>query len=235
MIDGSAEGEIILELRNISKTYHKSQVYDKSAMPQLNIQALRPTNLQIKSGEIVALVGASGAGKSTLLHIAGLLLAPDAGGEHILCGQSCNNMSERQITKMRLRNIGFVYQFHHLLPELKAWENVAVPLWLHGAPKKTAKDAAMKLLDMVGLSERAEHFPAQLSGGEAQRIAIARALIHRPKLFLADEPTGNLDPNTSSIVEDIMRQILHSQGKAAIIVTHNMEMAKRMDRIIEIG
>jgi lipoprotein-releasing system ATP-binding protein len=215
-------GEIVLELKNISKSYGE-------------LQALRPTSLQVRAGEIVALVGASGAGKSTLLHIAGLLLAPDKGCEHWLNGEACHKMSEKQQNAMRLRNIGFVYQFHHLLPELKAWENVAVPLWLHGANNKVAKNAAMKLLGEVGLSERADHLPAQLSGGEAQRIAIARALIHQPKLFLADEPTGNLDPTTSAIVENIMREMLHKQGKAAIIVTHNLAMAQRMDRIIELS
>jgi lipoprotein-releasing system ATP-binding protein len=214
-------GEIVLELKNISKTYS-------------GLQALRPTSLQVRAGEIVALVGASGAGKSTLLHIAGLLLQADKGGEHWLNGEACHNMSEKQQNAMRLKNIGFVYQFHHLLPELKAWENVAVPLWLHGAKNADAKNAAMKLLAEVGLSERAEHLPSQLSGGEAQRIAIARALIHQPKLFLADEPTGNLDPTTSATVENIMREMLHKQGKAAIIVTHNLAMAQRMDRIIEL-
>jgi lipoprotein-releasing system ATP-binding protein len=214
-------GEIVLELHNISKTYG-------------DLQALRPTSLQVKAGEIVALVGSSGAGKSTLLHIAGLLLAPDSAGEQWLAGEACHNMSEKQLNAARLRHIGFVYQFHHLLPELKAWENVAVPLWLHGAKKAAAKNAAMDLLEQVGLSHRAEHLPAQLSGGEAQRVAIARALIHRPKLFLADEPTGNLDPTTSANVEDIMRKMLHTQGKAAIIVTHNLAMAERMDRVIEI-
>ena len=214
--------EIVLELKNISKNYS-------------GLQALRPTSLQVRAGEIVALVGASGAGKSTLLHIAGLLLKPDVGGEYWLNGEACHKMSEKQQNAMRLRNIGFVYQFHHLLPELKAWENVAVPLWLHGAKNVEAKNAAMKLLGEVGLSERAEHLTSQLSGGEAQRIAIARALIHQPKLFLADEPTGNLDPSTSANVENIMREMLHKQGKAAIIVTHNLAMAQRMDRIIELS
>jgi lipoprotein-releasing system ATP-binding protein len=215
--------DYVVEMRNISKTYKQNGE---------DLLALKPISLQIKAGEIVALVGASGAGKSTLLHIAGLLLRADTGAEHLFCGEKVHNMNEAQITGTRLKNIGFVYQFHHLLPELKAWENVAMPLWLQR--KKGAKQIASSLLEQMGLAHRINHLPSELSGGEQQRVAIARALVHNPMLFLADEPTGNLDPNTALIVENIMRDNLRKNNKAALIVTHNLAMAQRMDRIISL-
>jgi lipoprotein-releasing system ATP-binding protein len=217
-------GKIIVEMRDVSKKYTQNGE---------DLQALRNISLEVKSGEIVALVGASGSGKSTLLHIAGLLLKGDVGSEYMLCGEAVHQMSEAKINQTRLHNIGFVYQFHHLLPELKAWENVAMPLWLQG--KKGAKHIAINLLEQMELAHRINHLPSELSGGEQQRVAIARALVHNPTLFLADEPTGNLDPKTGLIVENIMRDKLRQNNQAAIIVTHNLAMAERMDRIIVLG
>jgi lipoprotein-releasing system ATP-binding protein len=195
------------------------------------VTALPPTSMHIAQGEIVALVGASGAGKSTLLHIAGLLLRPDS-GELRIDGISCATLSDEKATRLRREKIGFIYQFHHLLPELTAVENVAVPLWLNGVAQKEAIRRAGVLLEEVGLSHRMTHMPSELSGGEQQRVAIARALVHQPAILLADEPTGNLDPATSTQIEQLIRDILRARQATALIVTHHLELAGRMDRMI---
>jgi lipoprotein-releasing system ATP-binding protein len=213
---------MMLELRAVTKSY-----------PQGGggrVVALAPFDLRIAKGEIVALVGESGCGKSTLLHIAGLLLRPEA-GEVWIDGVAAHHMSEAKATRLRREKLGFVYQFHHLLPELTALENVSVPLLLNGVK---GTEAASALLGDVGLHDRIHHLPSELSGGEQQRVAIARALVHQPALFLADEPTGNLDPHTSAQVEAVMVETLRKHQTSALIVTHNPDMAARMDRVVRL-
>lgn len=190
-------------------------------------------NLFVKSGEIVGLVGQSGSGKTTLLQIAGLLDQP-TGGQVIIRGQKTRNMNDKQRTLMRRRNIGFVYQFHHLLPEFSAAENVAMPLIIDGVKKKDAVEKAAGLLGELGLSDRLTHRPAELSGGEQQRVAIARALINEPDLLLADEPTGNLDPHTSAEVFEILMHQVRERGIGALLATHNHALAHSMSRAVEL-
>ena len=195
------------------------------------LEVLRGASLALAPGEIVALVGPSGAGKSTLLHVAGLLERPD-GGEIYLNGQACGRMSDAERTAARRRTVGFVYQYHHLLPEFSAQENIVIPQMIGGAARRTAKQRAAELLDKVGLAKRASHRPARLSGGEQQRVAIARALANGPSVLLADEPTGNLDPHTADSVFAVLRQLVHEVRLAALIATHNLDLARRMDRIL---
>ena len=193
------------------------------------VEVLNGASLTITAGEVVAMVGPSGSGKSTLLHVAGLLERPDA-GEVAIAGTACGGLGDRDRTAMRRRTLGFVYQFHHLLPEFSALENVLMPQLIAGVDRATARAAAMDLLERVGLGDRVGHRPGQLSGGEQQRVAIARALANRPKLLLADEPTGNLDPETSGKVFDELMILVRQEGLAALIATHNPEIAGRMDR-----
>ncbi|MEO9963372.1 MAG: ABC transporter ATP-binding protein, partial [Nisaea sp.] len=187
----------------------------------------------VRPGEVVALVGPSGAGKSTLLHIAGLLESPDAGTIEV-GGQDCSAMGDEERTLMRRYNLGFVYQHHHLLPEFSALENVIIPQIISGIPHKDAKDRAMEILNWMGLSERLTHRPARLSGGEQQRVAIARALSTAPKVLLADEPTGNLDPHTADEVFSILLRLARGAGLAALIATHNPRLAAQMDRTLRL-
>ena len=195
------------------------------------LEIFRNVSLTIKPGELVALVGQSGAGKSSLLHIAGLLEAP-SDGEIVLSGAPSSKLSEGERTRLRRDTIGFVYQAHHLLPEFSALENVVMPQLIAGVKKKDAEVEARRILDLMGLSERLEHRPSQLSGGEQQRVAIARAIANHPRLLLADEPTGNLDPRTSGGVFDALMTLVRSEGLAALIATHNFELAARMDRAL---
>lgn len=197
------------------------------------LEILRGTDLAIWPGELVALVAPSGAGKSTLLHIAGLLERPD-GGEVYIGGQPTASMSDGERTRLRREEMGFVYQFHHLLPEFSALENVVLPQLIRGLGRKEAEARAAELLSFLGLKERLPHRPAELSGGEQQRVAIARAVANGPRLLLADEPTGNLDPQTSGRVFNILLQLVRASGLAALIATHNMELAARMDRRVTI-
>jgi len=180
---------------------------------------------------VVGLIGPSGSGKSSLLHSAGLLEHPD-GGVVVLEGRDCTKLSEGVRTRIRLGTVGFVYQFHHLLPEFSALENVAMPLAIAGKSRREAEGRAKELLEGLGLGHRLNHQPAQMSGGEQQRVAIARALANRPKLLLADEPTGNLDPATSAAVFQSLYQVARQEGVAALIATHNMELARYMDRVM---
>ncbi|MDO8606292.1 MAG: ABC transporter ATP-binding protein [Phaeospirillum sp.] len=198
-----------------------------------SLDVLRGADMSVRGGEIVALVGPSGAGKSTLLHIAGLLEKPDS-GEVRLAGEAAGRLSERERTRLRRLHLGFVYQYHHLLPEFSAVENVVLPQMIAGIGKSKAKTRAMELLDRMGLSERAEHRPGQLSGGEQQRVAICRALANSPRVLLADEPTGNLDPHTAEGVFDELIKLVRGTGVAALIATHNPDLARRMDRIIRL-
>jgi lipoprotein-releasing system ATP-binding protein len=197
------------------------------------LEILRGASLQIRSGEAVALVGPSGAGKSTLLHIAGLLEHAD-GGDVLLAGHSTNNMGDAERTEMRRKYLGFVYQFHHLLPEFSALENVMLPQMVAGLTKGEARSRARQLLALVGLAQRETHRPARLSGGEQQRVAIVRAIANAPRVLLADEPTGNLDPHTADGVFVELMRLVRSTGLAALIATHNPEIAKRMDRVVTI-
>ena len=197
------------------------------------LEILRGTDLAIWPGELVALVAPSGAGKSTLLHVAGLLERPD-GGEVYIGGQPTASMSDGERTRLRREEMGFVYQFHHLLPEFSALENVVLPQLIRGLGRKEAEARAAELLSFLGLKDRLPHRPAELSGGEQQRVAIARAVANGPRLLLADEPTGNLDPQTSGRVFNILLQLVRASGLAALIATHNMELAARMDRRVTI-
>ena len=214
--------EAVLTIRGLERTY----VTGAGALT-----VLRGVDLDVMPGEIVGLTGPSGSGKSSLLHAAGLLEHPDAGRITIL-GADCTDLSERERTRVRLSGIGFVYQFHHLLPEFSAADNVALPMMIAGMGRKAALRRARDLLGELGLSARTDHQPAQLSGGEQQRVAIARALANAPRLLLADEPTGNLDPATSAAVFDSLSALAREQGVACLVATHNVELAGRMDRVL---
>jgi lipoprotein-releasing system ATP-binding protein len=194
---------------------------------------LKGANADLYPGQAVALVGPSGAGKSTLLHIAGLLETADA-GRVFINGQDCSRFSDNERTRVRRTEMGFVYQFHQLLPEFSALENVVIPQMIRGIRRGAAERRAGDLLGMLGLSERVEHRPAQLSGGEQQRTAIARALANSPKILLADEPTGNLDPSTSALVFRELLELIQHTGVAALIATHNLQLAKRMHRVLRL-
>jgi lipoprotein-releasing system ATP-binding protein len=198
---------------------------------QLNI--LCGADCAVHAGELVALVGPSGAGKSTLLHIAGLLERPTAGDIEI-AGRKANGLDDGARTELRRRTIGFVYQFHRLLPEFSALENIVVPQMIGGKSRAAAAERAQALLERVGLGKRANHRPGKLSGGEQQRVAIARALANEPALLLADEPTGNLDPHTAEDVFAVLRELIAETKLGALIATHNLDLARRMDRVIEL-
>ena len=210
----------VLRLENVSRRY-------KEGEGQLEI--FRDLNLSLKAGEIVALVGQSGAGKSSLLHMAGLLEEPSS-GEIYIDGAPASRLPEQERTRIRRDTIGFVYQAHHLLPEFTALENVVLPQMIAGRGRDEAASEATRLLTVLGLGARLTHRPAQLSGGEQQRVAIARALANRPRILLADEPTGNLDPRTSGGVFEALLEITRAEGLAALIATHNFQLAARMDR-----
>ena len=188
-------------------------------------------DLDIQPGEIVGLIGPSGSGKSSLLHAAGLLESP-SGGDVRINGKSAWELNDEQRTEIRRNRIGFVYQFHHLLPEFDAIHNVALPALIAGRKRREAMAEAVRLLGVMGLADRVKHQPAQLSGGEQQRVAIARAMINKPVLILADEPTGNLDPDTSTVVFAALSDLVRNEGAAALIATHNYELAKYMDRVM---
>ncbi|MEO0545752.1 MAG: ABC transporter ATP-binding protein [Pseudomonadota bacterium] len=198
------------------------------------LTVLKDANLTLNAGELVALVAPSGAGKSTLLHLAGLLEEPD-GGSIAIDGHECGNLADNARTRMRRLDIGFVYQFHHLLPELNARENITLPMMIAGETTASARARSDALLERLGILPRATHRPGQLSGGEQQRVAIARAVANNPKLLLADEPTGNLDPSTSDVVFDALTDLVRSTGLAALIATHNHALAAQMDRIVTIS
>jgi lipoprotein-releasing system ATP-binding protein len=212
----------LLRLENVSRRY-------KEGEGQLEI--FRDLNMTLQAGEVVALVGQSGAGKSSLLHMAGLLEAPSA-GEIYIAGQPASRLSDQERTCIRRDMIGFVYQAHHLLPEFDALENVVMPQMIAGKSRAEAKEEAMRLLTALGLGGRLTHRPAQLSGGEQQRVAIGRALANKPRILLADEPTGNLDPKTAGGVFEALIAITRAQGVGALIATHNFALAARMDRAL---
>ncbi|KIT16179.1 ABC transporter ATP-binding protein [Jannaschia aquimarina] len=214
-----------LRLEGIAKAYN--------AGTPAEIVVLQSVDLALAPGELCALVAPSGAGKSTLLHIAGLLDSPDR-GRVIVGGDDLTDASDRQRTRVRRQRVGFVYQFHHLLPEFTAAENVILPQLADGVSDREARARALDLLGRVGLSHRADHRPAEMSGGEQQRAAFCRALANAPDLLLADEPTGNLDPGTSDTVFEALVSLVRERGMAALIATHNLDLAARMDRQVRL-
>ena len=213
-----------LTLKNINKTFRQGNEI---------LEVLKDVNLDIRPKEVVALIGPSGSGKSTLLQIAGLLENP-TDGEVYIDGENCTGNSDNVRTMLRRDYLGFVYQYHNLLPDFNAAENVIIPQLIAGVKYKEAADKAMWLLQRLGLNEREHHRPAELSGGEQQRVAIARALANAPKLLLADEPTGNLDPNTSDNVFLTLLEVVKETGLSALIATHNIDLAHKMDRVVSL-
>jgi len=211
-------------LHAIERRYHQGAA---------TLEILKAAEFAVWPGQSVALIAPSGTGKSTLLHIAGLLEHPDA-GEVYVDGTATSTLSDAERTRIRRTEIGFVYQFHHLLPEFSAVENVMMPQLIRGLSRKEARKRADELLSYLGLKERLEHRPSQLSGGEQQRVAIARAVANAPRLLLADEPTGNLDPQTASQVFSTLNAIVRASGLAALVATHNLDLAARMDRRVTI-
>ncbi len=217
--------EQALALDAITKTYNQGKPNE--------VQVLRGASLTLDRGEVVALVAPSGAGKSTLLHIAGLLDTPDSGAV-LIDGADMTRLGDRKRTATRRGQVGFIYQFHHLLPEFSALENIVLPQLANAVAARTAETRALELLDRVGIAARASHRPAALSGGEQQRVAFCRALANNPSLLLADEPTGNLDPETSDQVFATLMSLVRETGLSALIATHNIELARRMDRIVRL-
>ena len=213
----------VMLLQGVEKSYNLGRPNE--------MRVLSGADLRIHEGEIVGLIAPSGAGKSTLLHIAGLLDTPDA-GQIDLCGQAMARATDAARSAARSRDVGFVYQFHHLLPEFSALENIVLPQLALGHGEGAARARAAALLDRVGLSQRAKHRPAQMSGGEQQRVAICRALANSPRMLLADEPTGNLDPDTADMVFDMLLDLVRASNMAALVATHNHALAARMDRVV---
>ena len=214
----------VLELKNVYRSFKQGSQ---------TLQVLREVNLELEKGEVVALIGPSGSGKSTLLQLAGLLEKPSK-GDIYLDGQNCSRLSDGVRTSLRRDYLGFVYQYHNLLADFDALENVMLPQLIAGVKYKEAADKAKWLLKKMGLEKRIKHRPAELSGGEQQRVAIARALANAPKLLLADEPTGNLDPKTSEVVFAELLNIVKETGLSALVATHNFELADRMDRKVKL-
>lgn len=214
--------EAVLVLDNVQRTFSQGGV---------NVDVLRGVDLTVSRGEIVALLGPSGSGKSTLLHIAGLLEQPSS-GRIVIGGQDCSRMDDGERTRVRRDRLGFVYQYHHLLPEFSALENAAMPLRVRGQGAGAAARIAGELLKHLGLGHRLDHRPARLSGGEQQRVAIARAVVGKPDLLLADEPTGNLDEKTAEIVFGELTGLVRNSRIGALIATHNLDLARRMDRVV---
>ncbi len=222
MNDASAGKPAVLSLKDVVRRYISG---DRT------LEVLRGVDLELRAGEMTGLVGPSGSGKSTLLHVAGLLEKPDSGAV-FLNGRDALRMSDKERTHARRLQLGFVYQFHHLLPELNAVDNVAAPLMINGMSRAKARKRGQDLLRLMGLEGRDHHRPGQLSGGEQQRVAIARSLANQPKVLIADEPTGNLDPNTSMVVFQSLFDIARHEGVAVLVATHNLELTTYMDRVL---
>jgi lipoprotein-releasing system ATP-binding protein len=224
MADRKQSSAPALEIRGLVRSYKSG---DRT------LEVLRGVDLVLAPGEIVGLVGPSGSGKSSLLHAAGLLERPTA-GEVLIDGRDGLKLSDRERTRVRRARMGFVYQFHHLLPEFSALDNVALPRLIAGDSRKSARAEATRLLTQMGLADRLSHQPAQLSGGEQQRVAICRAIVNHPRVLLADEPTGNLDPRTSQAVFTALLDLVRNEGVAALVATHNVELASYMDRVVTV-
>ncbi len=221
-VGAQGAGEFIIEAKDIAKTY--SEAADA-------VTIFKQLNFQLKAGESVSILGSSGSGKTTLLNILGGLDKASS-GDVTVCGVQLNKASAREVTRLRNQQLGFVYQFHHLLPEFSAMENVAMPLYIAGMKRKLADEKALAILELVGLAHRVKHKPSELSGGERQRVAIARALVNDPKCVLMDEPTGNLDENTAGKIQDLMLQLQGRLGTSFVLVTHDTRLAKTMDRVL---
>ena len=217
--------EVILKAENIYKSF--------KTVKKVSLEILKGISLEIEPEKITVIVGASGAGKSTLLHLLGALDRPDS-GEVFYEDKNIFNLSDERLAKFRNRNIGFIFQFHHLLPEFTALENVAIPLMINGTSLKDASEKSKELLETVGLSERTEHKPAELSGGEQQRVAVARALANNPQIIFADEPTGNLDSANSEAIHKLIVELKEKYSKTFVIVTHNQNLVKLADKVFEI-
>jgi len=217
--------ETVLQAQNLGRTYSQGD---------LSVNVLRGVSLQIAKGERVGIIGSSGSGKSTLLHLLGGLDTPTTGVVTI-AGQDVSGLNQAKRGRLRNRCVGFVYQFHHLLPEFSAMENVSMPLLIGGKSKTDAAHAATELLERVGLGQRLRHKPAELSGGERQRAAIARALVNRPKVVLADEPTGNLDEDTAARVYELLLELNRDLGTSFLVVTHDTGLAAKMDRVLQLS
>lgn len=218
----SERGELVLRLSGVGRRYRTGAG---------DLVVLDGADLDLRAGEVVGLVGPSGSGKSSLLHVAGLLERPDSGDVWI-DGEDCLKLNDDGRTRVRRSKLGFVYQFHHLLPEFTARDNIVLPQMIAGRSRSEARVRAEELLDRVGLAARADHQPAQLSGGEQQRVALARALANRPRVVLADEPTGNLDPATSHRVFEMLQALAHDENVAVLAATHNFELTRFMDRVL---
>ena len=216
--------DLLLETKDLSKHFSEGE---------LRVDVLKGINFSINKNESVAIIGASGSGKSTLLHLLGGLDVPDH-GEIVINGEDISKLNDEQRGEMRNKHLGFIYQFHHLLPEFSALENVAMPLLIRRGDENEAFDKANNLLEKVGLAKRVQHRPGELSGGERQRAAIARALVTEPACILADEPTGNLDEKTADQVFELILELNQSLGTSLIMVTHNLELSKRVDRVVEL-
>ncbi len=214
--------EPVLELKGITREYNQGDTI---------LEIFKGLDFSINAGQIIGLVGQSGSGKSSLLHIAGLLEKPTA-GDVFIAGRNCSKLDDTARTKIRRFGVGFIYQFHHLLPEFTALENVVIPQLIAGAKKSAADDRAKSLLKKLGLSHRLDHLPSEMSGGEQQRVAICRALANKPLVLLADEPTGNLDPKTSEVVHAEFLHLIQDEGLAALIATHNLELAHKMHGVV---
>lgn len=213
----------IIELKSLTKVYKNG----------MEFRALDNANLRIKRGEFVAIVGPSGSGKSTLMHLIGLLDTPSF-GTLLIDGRDVTKISDKERSEMRNRMLGFVFQYHHLLPDFTALENVIMPLLIAGKNRKEAEETAEKLLKEVGLEDRMDHKPGELSGGENQRVAVARALSCSPAIVLGDEPTGNLDTKTGDLIYDLLRRLNRQYNQTFIVVTHNEDLASKADRIIKL-
>ena len=223
-VESVAGGAPVLEIGGVTRTFKQGRD---------DLEILKGGDLTVRAGEIVALVGPSGAGKSTLLHIAGLLESADAGDIRI-CGKDCAGIGDNARTLVRRHHLGFVYQYHHLLPEFTALENIVIPQIIRGFKRREARARAAEILEWLGIAERAKHRPARLSGGEQQRVAIGRAIATSPDMLLADEPTGNLDPQTADGVFDVLLKLARGANLAAVIATHNPDLAGRMDRVVRL-